>query len=144
MSAVGTGAVTAGELMSTPVIAVTVDHSLAAAWEAMRRQRTHHVAVLHEGRVIAVLDDRTVAAEWPAGGPDAPHRRRVGDVVQPGVPCVLPTTPAALVARTMIEAGCDAVPVVDPAGAPIGLVTSTDLVAAVAAGTVATCPVRGD
>ena len=137
------GTVTAGELMSTPVVAVTVDHSLAAAWEAMRHQRTHHVAVLRDSRVAAVLDDRTVAAEWPGGGPDTPHRCRVGDIVRPGPPCVLPQTPAALVARTMIEAGADAVPVVDRSGALIGLVTSTDLVAAVAAGVVPTGAIRG-
>lgn len=63
-------------------------------------------------------------------------------MIRRGVSCVLPTTPAALVARTMVEAGTDAVPVVDPTGDLIGLVTSTDLVVAVAAGTVTTCPVR--
>src|SRR5215212_2259964 len=116
MNEIPTAEVTAGRLMSTPVVAVTVDHSLAAAWEAMRQHRVHHVAVLDDLGLAAVLDDRTVAAEWPPGGPDAPHRRRIGDIVERGVRCVLPETPAAAVARVMLEVGCDAVPVVTSAG----------------------------
>lgn len=131
---------TAGELMSTPVVAVTLDHSLAAAWEAMRQRRVHHVAVLDDLGVAAILDDRSVAAEWPSEGPDAPHRRRVGDIVERGIRCVLPEAPAATVARTMVDAGCDAVPVVTVTGVLVGLVTSTDVVAAVAAGSVIVGP----
>jgi len=59
---------TAEELMTTPVIAVTVDHSVAAAWEAMRERRLHHLVVLDEDGLVAVLDDRMLAAHWPAGG----------------------------------------------------------------------------
>ena len=54
--------VTAEELMTTPVIAVTVDHSVAAAWEAMRERRVHHLVVLDEHGLVAVLDDRILAA----------------------------------------------------------------------------------
>ena len=132
-----TDAVTAGGLMSTPVVAVTAEHSLAAAWEAMRQRQVHHVAVLDDLGIAAVLDDRTVAADWPAGGPDAPHGRRIGDIVRRGVRCVLPETPAAAVARVMVDDRCDAVPVVTRTGVLVGLVTSTDLVAALAAGAVA-------
>ena len=48
--------------------------------------------------------------------------------------CVLPETPASVVARVMVESGTDAVPVVTAAGDLIGMVTSTDLVVALAAG----------
>ena len=48
--------------------------------------------------------------------------------------CVLPETPASVVARVMVESGTDAVPVVTAAGDLIGMVASTDLVVAVAAG----------
>ena len=131
---------TADGLMSTPVVAVTTQHSLAAAWEAMRQRQVHHIAVMDDQGLAAVLDDRRVAAEWPAGGPDAARRRCVGDIVRRGVRCVLPEAPATAVARVMIEDGCDAVPVVTTNGALVGLVTSTDLVAAIAAGSLATGP----
>jgi CBS domain-containing protein len=61
MNEITTAEMAAGRLMSTPVVAVTIDHSLAAAWEAMRHRRVHHVAVLDDLGLAAVLDDRTVA-----------------------------------------------------------------------------------
>jgi CBS-domain-containing membrane protein len=127
-------AVTAAQLMSTPVVAVTAEHSLAAAWEAMRERQVHHLVVLDQYGLAAVLDDRTLAAHWPSGGPEAPHRTQVGDVVRHGVACVQPDDPAAAVARVMTGGRCDAVPVVTAGGVLLGLVTATDLVAAVARG----------
>jgi CBS domain-containing protein len=125
---------TAGELMTSPVVAVTVDHSVAAAWEAMRERRVHHLVVLDEHGLAAVLDDRTLAAHWPAGGPEAPHSARVGDLVARGVHSVQPDQPATAVARVMADGHLDAVPVVTAAGVLLGLVTATDLVAAIARG----------
>jgi CBS domain-containing protein len=125
---------TAEELMTTPVIAVTVDHSVTAAWEAMRARRVHHLVVLDEHGLAAVLDDRTLAVHWPAGGPEAAHSARVGDLSPRGVRCVRPDQPATEVARIMADDHCDAVPVVTVAGMLLGLVTATDLVAAVARG----------
>jgi CBS-domain-containing membrane protein len=126
--------VTAAELMSSPVVAVTADHSVAAAWEAMRERGVHHLVVLDQLGLAAVLDDRTLAAHWPAGGPEAPHAAKVGELVARGVRSVLPDQPASVVARTMTEGHCDAVPVVTPAGILVGLVTAIDLVTAVARG----------
>ncbi|HEY6746339.1 MAG TPA: CBS domain-containing protein, partial [Mycobacteriales bacterium] len=135
-----TSPVSAEQLMSTPVVGVTADHSLAAAWAAMHEQHVHHLVVLDEYGLSAVLDDRTVLAEWPASGPEAPHRRLVRDVVQHGVRCVGPDEPAAAVARVMTESRCDAVPVVSRNGMVLGLVTATDLVAAVAREAVVVAP----
>jgi CBS domain-containing protein len=132
--------VSAEQLMSTPVVGVTAEHSLAAAWTAMHDQHVHHLVVLDEYGLSAVLDDRTVLAEWPAGGPDAPHRRLVGDVVQHGVRCVGPEEPASAVARIMAEDRCDAVPVVSRSGIVLGLVTAADVVAAVAREAVVVAP----
>ena len=128
--------VTAAQLMSGPVIAVTTEHSLAVAWETMRQRRVHHVAVLAEDGLSAVLDAVTLAGHWPAGGPEAPHEHRVGEVVTHGVRCADPDDPATEVARLMVDGGCDAVPVVTATGVLLGLVTATDIVAAVARGTV--------
>jgi CBS domain-containing protein len=124
--------VRAEQLMSTPVVAVTTEHSLAAAWEAMRERRVHHLVVLDNNRLAAVLDDRTMAARWPAGGPEVAYSIKVGDLVSRGAWSVLPDEPASAVARVMTQAHCDAVPVVTAGGVLLGLVTATDLVAAVA------------
>jgi CBS domain-containing protein len=128
--------VSAAQLMSSPAIAVTTRHSVAAAWEAMRARRVHHLVVLDEHGLAAVIDDRTLAAHWPGDGPEAPHSVWLGDLVVRGVRCVLPDEPARTVAQIMTESRCDAVPVVSRAGFLLGLVTATDVVAAVARGAV--------
>jgi CBS domain-containing protein len=129
--------VTAGELMTTPVIAVSVDHSVAAAWAMLRGRRLHHLVVLDERGLVAVVDDRILAGDWPAGKSEAAPSARVGDVAtRGGVRCVRPDQPAAAVARVMADGQCDAVPVVTAAGVLVGLVTAGDLVAAVARGAV--------
>jgi CBS-domain-containing membrane protein len=133
--------VVAGQLMSTPVVAVTTEHSIAAAWEAMRDRRVHHLVVMDGHRLASVLDDRTLAARWPAGGPEVVYSIKVGDLVARGARSVLPDQPASDVARVMMEGHCDAVPVVTTAGVLLGLVTATDLIAAVARGVV---PVAAD
>ena len=120
--------VTAAEVMSSPVVAVTSDHSLAAAWDTMRRRRVHHLAVLDDHGLVAVLDDRELAARWPSGGPDVPHTVRVAEVMRRGARCALPEEPVQAVARMMLDGQCDAVPVVTRSGVVVGLVTATDLV----------------
>ena len=59
MNEIPTTEVTAGRLTSTPVVAVTVDHSLAAAWEAMR-QRRDLVAAVAAGAAVEPISP----AEW--------------------------------------------------------------------------------
>ena len=82
--------------MSSPVVAVTADHSVATAWEAMRQRQVHHLVVLDEYGLAAVLDDRTLSAQWPSGGPEAPHRRKVGRML---------ATPMATADLTVIALG---------------------------------------
>jgi CBS domain-containing protein len=66
------------------------------------------------------------------GGPDASHRRFVGDVVSHGVHCVRPDASIRVVAQVMRRTRSDAVPVITAAGELVGLVTATDLVAVLA------------
>jgi CBS domain-containing protein len=132
----GSPEVCAEQLMSTPVVAVTAEHSIVAAWEAMRARQVHHLVVLDQQGLASVLDDRTLAAWWPAGGPEVAHSVKVGDRVTRGVRCVSPDQPASAIALVMVKEGCDAVPVVTAAGILLGLVTATDLVTAMARGAV--------
>jgi CBS domain-containing protein len=124
--------VTAEQLMSTPVIAVTPGHDVASVWEVMRTRHIHHVPIVEDGRVVAVLDDRTVAAHWPIGGPEAAHQVEAGQIATFGAQCVLPDAPVRVIAQVMRRAQADVVPVVEPGGRLLGLVTATDLVAALA------------
>jgi CBS domain-containing protein len=58
----------------------------------------------------------------------APKKRRVGELMNPDVVCVPPDATAAEAARLLAERGVTGAPVVDEAGALLGVVSQTDLV----------------
>jgi CBS domain-containing protein len=58
----------------------------------------------------------------------------VKDVMTTGVHVVGPDTTADTVARTMLENGISALPVIDPSGDPVGMIHRSSLLAAAAAG----------
>jgi CBS domain-containing protein len=123
--------VKARDLMSAPVLSLSPDDTPFDAWQLMTTGRVRHLALTVDDRCVGLVDDRTVLALWPMG-PVAIRQARIGDYVRRHTSCVLPDTSAHAVARVMIEDGVDAVPVVDDDGHLLGLVTSSDIVAAVA------------
>jgi CBS domain-containing protein len=54
---------------------------------------------------------------------------KASDVMTRELACVSPTTPVADIARLLLARGVSAVPVVGPAGEPLGIVSESDLVA---------------
>jgi CBS domain-containing protein len=126
-------ATTAADVMRTPVVTLSSSDTLASAWELLLQGPVRHLVITEGGgrRVVGVLDDRLLALEWPVG-PLGPHRRRLRDILPASVHCVLPTTPLAVVARTMARERLDATPVVLDDGRLVGIVTSGDIVAFVA------------
>jgi CBS domain-containing protein len=76
-----------------------------------------------------LLDDRVVARACVSALPRV--RRRVRDILSPTVPAVAPDAPIVEVARAMRRFGVDAAVVVD-GDSLVGIVTTTDVVAALA------------
>lgn len=69
----------------------------------------------------------TNVAHLPVGS--SVHRRsRIADVMRPPVHAVGPDSPIAAAATLLAGTGCSGLPVVDPEGRVIGLITETDLV----------------
>ena len=65
--------VSAEPFMSTPVVAVTAEHSLAAAGKAMRRRQVRHLVVLDQLVAAVARDAVTVASgsrAWKHGDRD--------------------------------------------------------------------------
>ena len=92
----------------------------------------HLVVVDDYRRPVGILDERRIALEWPAG-PMAPHRQRVHGLLRGQVaPRVPPGTDLASMARTMLIARVDALPVTDRSGRLIGLVTTAQVLGHVA------------
>ncbi len=130
-TAVRPSLVVAGEVMSTPPLAVRSDASVWSAWTLMVHRGVRHLLVVENGHCVGVLDDRTIFAQWPLG-PAALHRRSVAAVMCAAVSCVPATSELRAVAEVMVREGVDAVPVVDDDGMTVGVVTCTDILAAVA------------
>jgi CBS domain-containing protein len=109
--------------------------SLWTAWELLHRTASRHLVVVddHE-RPLGVLDDRTIALEWPAG-PMATHRLSVQSVLGDRArPRVHADDDLGDVARVLLGARTDAAPVVDRNGRLIGLITLRHFAELAAAG----------
>jgi CBS domain-containing protein len=125
---------TAADVMTRFPVTVHRSASMWTAWDRLRTTGSRHVVVVDDHqRPVGVLDERTLALEWPPG-PMAAHRTPAHSLLRGASrPRVLGADEVAAVARTMLGAGVDAVPVVDRNGRLYGLVTLwhfADLVAA--------------
>ncbi|TYB60295.1 CBS domain-containing protein [Nonomuraea sp. PA05] len=122
---------TAGQVMSRILVAIEPDESPLMAWELMRRAEVHHLPVVEGRRVLGILTRERLAASW-WGGPQEQSSRPVRALLgRERMPRVRQETPLPRVAALMLDAGCDAVPVVS-GGALVGLVTARDVLSAVA------------
>ncbi|WP_448624947.1 CBS domain-containing protein [Geodermatophilus sp. URMC 64] len=110
--------------MSRHPAVVDADTSLFTAWGRLRGEHHRHLVVIDDGvRPIGILDERDIALEWPPG-PLAAHHLPVSQLLRFRTgPRVRGSDDLAKVARTMLDARTDAVPVVDEDGRLEGLVT---------------------
>ena len=115
---------TAADVMTRSPATVHQSASMWTAWDRMHETRTQHLVVVDDRqRPVGVLDDRTIALEWPPG-PLGAHRTPVYTLLRGRVrPRVRGADDVGAVARTMLGARTDAVPVVDREGRLFGLIT---------------------
>jgi CBS domain-containing membrane protein len=142
-----TGEVTCADIMTRDVLAVAPEASMR---EALTLLRSHHIKVLpvttEEARVVGIVTqtDLLDKADWDARGPRVSLRQRLRHVVRlAGAPqgsvqeimtvnvqCARLDTPIADLVPLMAEGGLHAVPVIDGNDQIAGLVTQSDLIAA--------------
>jgi CBS domain-containing protein len=115
---------TVADVMSRFPVTVDRGASMWTAWDRLRTTGSRHVVVVDDHRrPVGVLDERMLALEWPPG-PMAAHRTPVHSLLRGAPrPRVVGDDEVTAVARTMLGAGVDAVPVVHRDGRLHGLVT---------------------
>lgn len=118
-------AMTAGELMSSPVESIEADAPASQAAQRMRRGEAHRLLVTEGGRPVGVISVSDLVADLAASA--SLGREKVADVMSRAILVCRRQTPLRSLARAMSEAGYRSVVVVDRTGAPHGLVTGFDL-----------------
>jgi CBS domain-containing protein len=115
---------TAADVMTRLPVTVHRSASMWTAWDRLRATDNRHLVVVDDHqRPVGVVDDRTIALEWPPG-PMGAHRTPVHSLLRgAGRPRVHGADDVSAVARTMLGARVDAVPVVDREGRLFGLIT---------------------
>lgn len=142
-----TGEFTCADIMTRNVLAVAPETSMR---EALQMLRSHHIKALpvttEDARVVGIVTqtDLLDKASWDARGPRVSFSQRLRHVVRlasapqgsvqeimtVNVRCARPETPIADLVPLMAEGGIHAVPVVDRNEQLAGLVTQSDLIAA--------------
>ncbi len=122
----------ASDIMSTDLVMVSENESIASAWELLARGRFHHLPVLRRGHLVGVLDDQTLVRARTPGTVGTAARKVVGDILPRSFPSVRPDAPFAEIVARLRREGVDALPVVRDDGDFLGMVTATDVIAVLA------------
>lgn len=132
------GMIRCGDIMATDVVTVGPDAPLAEAWRLLARHRVKALPVVAADRRLAgivTLHDFFVQADGmprPLVSEGPEQRGRVRDVMAARVVTARPEQSIDELVGLFSDAGLHHLPVVSVAGTVIGMVTQSDLVAALA------------
>ncbi|GAA4292588.1 HPP family protein [Actinokineospora soli] len=119
---------TVASTMSDPVLGVRADTSLRVALTTMARARVRHLPVIAGDRCLGLLTESDALWHtWAVGSAED----AVSRVMRAPAPAVDVGVPFADAAKAVDESGVDGVVVTD-GGALVGMLTSADIVRAVA------------
>ncbi|MBV8757571.1 MAG: CBS domain-containing protein [Deltaproteobacteria bacterium] len=114
---------TVSDLMKTNLRVVHEDDSIRAAdWEMTLDEIRHLLVVDVAGKLLGIVSDRDVLRARERGDSDV----AISTIMNRDVLFVGPATPASWAVERMLRGKYSALPVVDEAGKPVGIVTSTD------------------
>ncbi|MCU0233765.1 MAG: CBS domain-containing protein, partial [Thermoanaerobaculales bacterium] len=122
------------ELMSTDLVTLTEDETLAHAQRCMARGRIRHLPVVRDGHLVGLLTHRDLlAASFSIFAEVARDEQRrifdtvrVVDAMHRDVVTVSPDLGVAQAASILLENKYGCLPVVDAEGALLGILTEAD------------------
>jgi acetoin utilization protein AcuB len=117
---------TVGEIMTTKVVTITPQATVAAAVDLFVRHRFRHLLVTDGLRCLAgVLSDRDALRHMAKGGD--PNAVTVGEIMKRRPVVATPETAVTAAIDQLRAHRINCLPVVDGAGTMLGIVTTTDL-----------------
>jgi CBS domain-containing protein len=123
-------ALTARDLMNHEVVAIPEHMPLRVAAQVLGREHISGAPVVDaQGRCVGILSAGDFVGLWDRIG--APAQGAVGCFMTADPVTVEATAPVTELARKMIDAHIHRVIIVDEEGHPVGVVSSTDILAAV-------------
>lgn len=125
-------AMLARDLMTTPVLTLPSDSTLAEAWAIMTRRSFRHLPITSfHGALVGMVSDRDLIRHVPelvtAGVSTHAAGRKLTEIMSPHVFSASPTTDIRDIARVMMEERVGALPILDSERRPIGIVSKQDL-----------------
>lgn len=124
------------DVMSRDIVTADADMTLADAWQRLRQHQIKALPVVDaERRLTGIITLADCAGLSATGASDSLPRmawrqRRVGDVMTSRVFTARPEDTMASLVRDVARSGRHHVPVVDDAGRLVGLLTQSDMIAA--------------
>ena len=109
--------------MKSPPLVLSPDASLNTALKLMDESQIRHVPITKDGELLGILSDRVVKQ---ANMLDDREALCVADIMNRDPFVVFDTALVSEVLNTMIERKEDCAVVVDSAGTPVGIFTSSD------------------
>jgi len=130
-------AVLAKDLMRSPVISLASDSVLLDAWVIMSQKSFHHIPVtsLH-GNLVGMVSYRDLLLHVPelftGGDKRQAAQRRLAEIMTPRVITATPSTEIREIAHVMLDEQIHAVPILDQHRLLTGIVSTHDLLQAIA------------
>ena len=115
------------DVMSRDVVSIKPDADVGAAREALRRDEIDHLVVLEGKKVVGIVSDKDLAS--------AQEVRTVRSAMTRGVVTIAPSATLRKAASVMLGRSIGCLPVVED-GRLVGIVTTSDLLSALAKGEV--------
>jgi len=127
-------AILAKQVMTTPVVSLNLEVSMAEAWKLFHHRRFRHVPVIStDQRIVGILSDRDLWRE-AAGIHKHPIAESINlsnltvqDIMTDRVLTAHPDTEIRTIARVMFEERIGAMPIVNEVGTPVGIMTRSDI-----------------
>ncbi len=127
---------TVQEIMSRPVVTVSMDAKLSEVQAVFERERFHHVVVVEEGRAVGVISDRDLLKRMsPFIGNKLNERKQDENTLNLRAHQVMTRNPVFVAADDAVQAAVDMIlahsfrslPVLDEDHRPVGIISWKDI-----------------